>query len=226
VIVFSDDFAVATGSPEGARPEGGIQDRAEVQAVMEVIQLIGAGVGIVMVQRELCYQDASAFLRQLARQYGRPVDNVARDITAAGWTRPLRFGSEPARGRSRTELDDPGQRLEESMAGRLLDLLIETTDLPDLLRVVAEMAVETVPGCESASITVIHDGASATVATSPVRLGCAVQKSACVECVCAATVLRQTQSAAVVVGPSAVAGCAGVRQCHLVLERVRHDSPT
>jgi GAF domain-containing protein len=57
----------------------------------------------------------------------------------------------------------------ESAAGRLLDLLVETSDLREILATAAELAVDTVPGCESASVTVIYDREPATVASSDER---------------------------------------------------------
>jgi GAF domain-containing protein len=57
-------------------------------------------------------------------------------------------------------------QLEQSVPGRLLDLLVETTDLRELLYAVTELAVETIPGCRSASVTVAYEREPATVASS------------------------------------------------------------
>jgi GAF domain-containing protein len=57
----------------------------------------------------------------------------------------------------------------ESIAGRLLDLLVVTGGLSELLSEVADLAVETIPGCVSASITVIHEMAPETVASADSR---------------------------------------------------------
>nr|WP_269328373.1 GAF domain-containing protein [Kineosporia mesophila] len=90
---------------------------------------------------------------------------MARTITTSRW--PTAESFDWARDGS------PVGRLEhtadESAAGRLLDLLIETPDLNDLLGAAADLAVESLPGCDYASITVIRDGAPATVASSDER---------------------------------------------------------
>jgi GAF domain-containing protein len=57
----------------------------------------------------------------------------------------------------------------ESIAGRLLDLLVVTGGLNELLSEVADLAVETIPGCVSASVTVIHQGTPKTVASADPR---------------------------------------------------------
>jgi hypothetical protein len=59
--------------------------------------------------------------------------------------------------------------VEQSVPGRLLDLLVETIDLRQILATVTELAVETVPGCESASVTVIYERDPATVVSSDER---------------------------------------------------------
>ena len=52
---------------------------------------------------------------------------------------------------------------------RLLDLLAEMASVDELLAQVAGLAVDVVPGCDLASITVIRDGSPATVASSDER---------------------------------------------------------
>ncbi len=128
---------------------------------------IGAAIGIIMVQRELSYHDAADLLDDVVHRHGRQLHDVAADITATGSTRPLRL--DPPPGRPRTRVEERRAPIAESIAGRLLDILVETTELGDLLGAITELAVETVPNCESASITLIHDGAPATVATSDAR---------------------------------------------------------
>jgi hypothetical protein len=55
------------------------------------------------------------------------------------------------------------------ITARLLDLLAQTADVEKLLVEVARLAVDTVPGCDLASVTVIRDGGPATVASSDER---------------------------------------------------------
>ncbi len=59
--------------------------------------------------------------------------------------------------------------LDDSIPARLLDLLVVTTDLGELLGAVAQMACEAVPECAAASITVIHRGRPATIGHSDER---------------------------------------------------------
>jgi transcriptional regulator with GAF, ATPase, and Fis domain len=57
----------------------------------------------------------------------------------------------------------------ESLAGTLLDLLVTSDHLHELLAGITDLAVETIPGCESASITVIHEMTPTTPASSGAR---------------------------------------------------------
>jgi GAF domain len=67
------------------------------------------------------------------------------------------------------EHDRPHTQPRESLAGTLLDLLVTTDHLHELLAGITDLAVETIPGCESASITLIHNMIPATVASSDAR---------------------------------------------------------
>jgi GAF domain-containing protein len=78
-------------------------------------------------------------------------------------------GTPEGRGTPLNPMIDIDRRLHDSVAGRLLYAVTKTTDLHALLSTVAHEAVKIIPGCDSASITVIHDGAAATVATSDQR---------------------------------------------------------
>jgi hypothetical protein len=55
------------------------------------------------------------------------------------------------------------------MATQILDLLIETTDLAGLLGEITDLAVDAVPGCASASITLLQAGTPVTIAASDAR---------------------------------------------------------
>lgn len=128
-------------------------------------RVIGAAVGITMTRYGITYPDAMTFVEDLARFHRRGLLDLARTITSSRW---------PAAGsfdwaRDGSPVGRLEQTTEESAAGRLLDLLVETSDLNDLLKAVAGLAVESVPGCDSASITVIRDGAPATVASFDAR---------------------------------------------------------
>jgi hypothetical protein len=59
--------------------------------------------------------------------------------------------------------------LGDSVPARLLDLLGVSGDLADVLRVVASLATESVPGCASASITVINQQGPVTIGSSDAR---------------------------------------------------------
>jgi hypothetical protein len=157
-IAPEDVRVLRAGVPEADRDDG---DEGE--------RLIGVAAGIIMVQQQVPYQDALARLRDVADRHERPLREVAQDVTAVGWRRVLPAERGPARGRPRTALEGPHRRADESMAGRLLDLLVESHDLGELLGAITDLAVEFVPGCASASITLIHDGAPATIASSDAR---------------------------------------------------------
>ena len=118
-----------------------------------------------MTRYGMTYPDASHFVQELADLHRRDLVDLARAITSSRW--PV------ARSFDRARDGSPVGRLEhtaeESTAGRLLDLLVETADLNNLLGEVADLAVESIPGCDFASITVIRGGAPATVAWSDER---------------------------------------------------------
>jgi len=58
---------------------------------------------------------------------------------------------------------------DDCVAAALRDLLAATDHLRELLAGIADLAVETIPACGSASITIIHDGTPATPASSDSR---------------------------------------------------------
>lgn len=128
-------------------------------------RLIGAAVGIAMTRYAMSYADASVFLDDLAVRHRRGLLDLARTITTSRWPAAESFDW----ARDGSPVGRLEQTAEESAAGRLLDLLIETPNLNDLLRAAADLAVESIPGCDYASITVIRDGSPATVASSDER---------------------------------------------------------
>jgi hypothetical protein len=58
---------------------------------------------------------------------------------------------------------------ERSVAGILLDLLAATEQVSEIFADITQLAVGSIPGCESASITMIHDGIASTVAATDAR---------------------------------------------------------
>ncbi len=67
------------------------------------------------------------------------------------------------------EYDGSQPQPPESLAGALLDLLVTTDHLHELLAGITDLAVQTIPGCESASITVMHNMMPSTPASSDAR---------------------------------------------------------
>ena len=142
-------------------PADGVSFPAPLSGVDQVSErrlgnerLLGAAVGITMTRYGMSFDKASAFLEELAARHGQRPADLARLITSSAW---------PATG------ERPAPAVGESApspAGRLLDLLVESPDLHDLLVAVSRLAVESIPGCGSASITVIRDGATATTVAS------------------------------------------------------------
>jgi hypothetical protein len=57
----------------------------------------------------------------------------------------------------------------DSVAARLLDLLVDMTALQHLLQGICALAVEAIPDCAAASITLIRDGAPVTAGASDDR---------------------------------------------------------
>lgn len=131
--------------------------------------LIGAAVGITMARYDMTHSDATTFVRHLAAYHQRPLLDVARTMTVSRWPLSTPFDRNQDGSPVPRHGAQLGSSTTQSAAGRLLDLLVETTDLTELLTAVAELAVETIPGCDSASITVIHDGNPTTVAYSDER---------------------------------------------------------
>ena len=128
-------------------------------------RVIGAAVGITMTRYGITYLDATAFLQHLADRHQRALVDLARTITCSRWPTATSFDVD----RDGTPVGRLEQTRKESAAGRLLDLLVETPDLHQLLEAVAALAVESIPGCDSASITLIREGSPATVASSDDR---------------------------------------------------------
>jgi hypothetical protein len=177
-----EEFSAPSQVPVNAGKQRGGQQRA-----MDADRLIGAAVGITMVRHELPYDEALDLLRGLSKHYGRRLDALARDVVMTGTTAAVgtpflvRYtegrvyvtapgGGVPTSGLvNQRRVEHLARPLNDSVPARILDLLVETTDLSELLGGVAEMAVETVPGCDSASVTLIHHGEPATIAASDLR---------------------------------------------------------
>jgi GAF domain-containing protein/ANTAR domain-containing protein len=122
-------------------------------------RLIGAAVGVTMMRYALPYQSALELLTALAQYHHRTLEDVAGQIVLinpqAGDILASRQGLTPT--------------LHEVVALRLLDLLCESTDLDQVLQAVTELAVEAIPGCDCASVTLIRDSTPVTVAASDER---------------------------------------------------------
>jgi hypothetical protein len=163
-------------SPDPAVPELAVHDFDHPENsddnlvkpdLTEVSRLIGAAVGIIMVHRGLSYAEAGGLLRDLSRQHRRGLDDLARDLVESGWSRPPRLG--PGPDETRPAAKPLSRHAGESMAAQILDLLIETPDLADVLGAITDLAVDAVPGCACASITLIEEGVPMTVAASDAR---------------------------------------------------------
>jgi hypothetical protein len=169
-LSHDDTSAPAPGQTAVDRPDGGgFPESTGPPPHSEPDRLVGAAVGITMIRYDMAYPQAAAFLHELATHRGESLLDLARAMTVSRWppTSPLtrsRPGTEDFQ-QATPDRDGP----EETASGRLLDLLTETTDLRELLDAVTELAVETVPGCDSASITVIRGDEPATMAFSDAR---------------------------------------------------------
>src|SRR4051812_31700306 len=134
-------------------------------------RMIGAAVGIIMMQRRVSYAEGFSFLQHLSRQTGRTLPDLARDVTATSeaLAQDRTAGKDLDEGRSwasATARLNAERSIDDLIAGRLLDLLVDRREANDVLHEMTQLTVDIVPGCEWASITVIHDGAAATVAAS------------------------------------------------------------
>jgi hypothetical protein len=137
----------------------------------ELNRIIGAATGIVMMQRQVSYAEGLGFLQHLSRQSGQALHELARDVTATseGLAQRSIFSQDKAWAQAWTQASarlNAERPVDDLIAGRLLDLLVDRKEISDVLHEMTELAVDIVPGCESASITVIHDGVAATVAAS------------------------------------------------------------
>jgi len=135
--------------PENVDHTANVDDATD--ALIESQRRIGAAVGIMMAQHALSYPAALRLLEGLCEHSHLDLAGMAEEVL------------------SDVKSIDGLAGLVEPVAGRLLDLLVEGTALEELLEAVADLAVETVPGCESASVTVIREGVPATVGFSDER---------------------------------------------------------
>jgi hypothetical protein len=148
------------------------------RALVNADRLVGAAAGIAMTQHQLQYDEAVDLLRGLSAFHRRPLDQLARGIVRDGSTShvgaafTLRYangriqvtGAGPGPHDARTvEVERPGPVPRPLAAGevapaRLLDLLVETRDLAELIDEMVDVAVEVIPGCVCAGITVMYAG--------------------------------------------------------------------
>jgi hypothetical protein len=155
--------------PSQAQPERPVRELSPVADRDEVNRSIGAAAGIVMMQRHISYAEALSFLQHLSRQNGRALHQVAQDVTETSEALADRSISSQDQGWARAQASTKlitEWSVDDLIAGRLLDLLVERKDVGDVLYEMTQLGVDIVVGCESASITLIHDGVAATVASS------------------------------------------------------------
>jgi hypothetical protein len=125
-------------------------------------RLIGAATGVTMVRYNVPYPAAFELLLALGRLHGRDLEDIARQILliTAQAGDP---GSVPG------DRETPVPSVHETVGLRLLDLLCESTHPQQILDAITELAVEAIPHCDCASITLIKNGTPLTVAASDQR---------------------------------------------------------
>jgi GAF domain-containing protein len=160
--------SAATSTPGGA-----------LHVIAEPDNMIDAAVEVLMVRHQVSREEAADLLEQAAGE--RELGEVAEDVVLIGLpdlnTRielrpvpPSEPSSAPQDLPAAPELPATAVRPSiDAVATRLLDLLVEMATLPALLEKISELAVAAVPGCESASVTVVADGAAAMVASRDKR---------------------------------------------------------
>ena len=132
-------------------------------------RLIGAGIGVLMVERQLDFGRAEMLLGELALQYGRERHHIAADIVLIGRgpVGRLTAGRDPDWAGSRaTDRLVHGWPSGGSAADRLLDLLVDRVRTETLLQEMVLIARDLVVGCRYASVTMIREGVASTVAFS------------------------------------------------------------
>jgi GAF domain-containing protein/ANTAR domain-containing protein len=157
----------------GAAPGGALR------VVAEPDNMIDAAVEVLMVRHQVSREEAGDLLEQASSERDRTSVEVAEDVVLIGLPdlnprielrpvsppEPVSTASDAAHRAHSGAADRTLQPSVDAVGTRLLDLLVGLTTLPALLAAISELAVEMVAGCESASVTVVAEGAPATVAS-------------------------------------------------------------
>ena len=154
--------------------------RARLRVVAEPGNLIDAAIEVLMARHRVSRDEAVDLLEQATGNRKRLLTEVAKDVILIGLPTvntqielrstppPDRMQAIPTRSVANPSAE-PGGRpaaagaVIDTVAAGLLDLLAEISSLPGLLQGISELAVDVVPGCQAATVTVIRDGAPVAV---------------------------------------------------------------
>jgi GAF domain-containing protein len=160
-----------------------VVDDSEPSSVGENLHLIAepdnmveAAVDILAVRHQLSREEAAELLTQ-ATDRSRPLAQVAEDVVLLGLpSLPAHFELRPdPRGEPSAIQISPdkepfvAEEVSDTIATALLARLADTVTVSDVLAAISELATDLVPGCEAAAVTVLRDGAPATVASTDDR---------------------------------------------------------
>jgi hypothetical protein len=150
-------------SPAGQRstvsdeqlPENQAQPRLRLVTVTDQDDVLESAIDVLSERHQLSREDARDLLGRAGKHGTRDLYQVAEDVVLIGvptlTPRPL----------ARAAVVGP-----PALAALVLDLLAECETLQDVLTGIADLAVEAIGGIDAASVTLIRDGAPATVAAS------------------------------------------------------------
>lgn len=137
----------------------GEAEQPSLRLVAEHEDVVDAAVDILARRHQVSRDDAADLLYQAGDDGNRDLQEVAEDVVLIG----LPTLSTPVQTQVRTR---PVTPTDGSIAGRVLDMLADGDTVEEVLTGIAGLATEMIPHVDLASVTLIREGAPATVASS------------------------------------------------------------
>jgi GAF domain-containing protein len=184
-----DQSAVNNSDETGTPLDASRGDIAEsIRLIAQPDTMVDAAVDVLATRHQVSTQDAVDLLNQAAGDHDRPVGEVARDVVLIGLpSLPTQIELRPSSSEELTTVPLSGsptdsttpqppagvaavqRALSAAVSSALLERLVALASWPDVLKAVSDLAAFVVPGCEAAAVTVLREGAPATVVSTDHR---------------------------------------------------------
>ncbi len=183
-----DQSAVSDSDENGTPPGDSHGDVTEsIRLIAEPDNMVDAAIDVLATRHQVSTQDAVDLLNQAAGDHDRPLGEVARDVVLIGLpSLPTQIELRPSSSAELATVSLSGSSTDSTpqapsgvaavqralsavVSSALLERLVALASWPDVLKAVSDLAAFVVPGCEAAAVTVLREGAPATVVSTDHR---------------------------------------------------------